>query len=194
MGALLELWRDPRCSCRVQTKMSWNLLSCLKGFKDPVAWLRREGGIPHKTPQMKKSARFEWRISWFFSSDSGIPLELRWGPQGPTHGASGRSSLHESREGPLCNLQLLPGLMSYLELRQEPRGSSPGLTWILGSSGVHFGVREGLVSCGAMQIRSLKPKNQCQASCQVGPRDCWLSLEASQSCHICRRVLSLSSG
>ena len=36
MGALLELWRDPRCSCRVQTKMSWNLLSCLKGFKDPV--------------------------------------------------------------------------------------------------------------------------------------------------------------
>ena len=110
MGALLELWRDPRCSCRVQTKMSWNLLSCLKGFKDPVAWLRREGGIPHKTPQMKKSARFEWRISWFFSSDSGIPLELRWGPQGPTHGASGRSSLHASHEESLrIPLQSLPG-------------------------------------------------------------------------------------
>ena len=33
-GALLELWRDPRCSSRVETGMSWNFLSCLKGVKD----------------------------------------------------------------------------------------------------------------------------------------------------------------
>ena len=34
MGALLELWRDPRCSSRVQMGMSGNFLSCLKGVKD----------------------------------------------------------------------------------------------------------------------------------------------------------------
>ena len=33
-GALLELWWDPQCSFRVETGMSWNFLSCLKGVKD----------------------------------------------------------------------------------------------------------------------------------------------------------------
>ena len=70
-------------------------------------------------------------------------LELRRGPQGPTYGATERSSLHASREGPLwIPLQSLPGPRSYLELRQEPRGSSPGSTGISGFFwGVHFGVR-----------------------------------------------------
>ena len=34
-GALLELWQDPRCSFLVETGMSGNFLSCIKGFKDP---------------------------------------------------------------------------------------------------------------------------------------------------------------
>ena len=33
--AILELWLDPRCSSRVETCVSWNFLSCLKGVKDP---------------------------------------------------------------------------------------------------------------------------------------------------------------
>ena len=34
-GAILELWRDPRCSSPVETGILGNFLSCLKGFKDP---------------------------------------------------------------------------------------------------------------------------------------------------------------
>ena len=34
-GALLELWRDPWCSSRVETGMLGNFLSYLKGVKDP---------------------------------------------------------------------------------------------------------------------------------------------------------------
>ena len=34
-GALLELWRDPRCSSRVETGMLGNFLSCIKCVKEP---------------------------------------------------------------------------------------------------------------------------------------------------------------
>ena len=33
--ALLELWLDPLFSCRVETGMSGNSLSCIEGVKDP---------------------------------------------------------------------------------------------------------------------------------------------------------------
>ena len=67
-----------------------------------LSGLRREGGIFLETLQRKRaSARVEGRISWFFSSCGGVPLELRQRPQGPAHGASGRSSLHASSEEPL---------------------------------------------------------------------------------------------
>ena len=33
--AFLELWRDPRCSSRVETVMLGNFLSYIWGFKDP---------------------------------------------------------------------------------------------------------------------------------------------------------------
>ena len=33
--AILELFWDPQCSSRVQTWMSVNFFSCLKGVKDP---------------------------------------------------------------------------------------------------------------------------------------------------------------
>ena len=48
----------------------------------------------------RASARVEGRISWFFSRCRGFPLELRWEHQGPARGASGRSSVHSSREEP----------------------------------------------------------------------------------------------
>ena len=34
-GALLESWQDAWCSTRVETDMSGNFLSCLKGVKEP---------------------------------------------------------------------------------------------------------------------------------------------------------------
>ena len=76
--------------------------------------LRREGGISLETPQWKRiSSRIEGKISWFFSSCGikiGIPLELRWGPQGPARGASGKCSLQASHEVPRrIPLQSLPG-------------------------------------------------------------------------------------
>ena len=75
--------------------------------------LKRESGISLQTPQWKRaSSRVEGRISWFFlscGSKLGVPLGLRWGPQGPTRGASGKSSLHASCEGSLgIPLQSLP--------------------------------------------------------------------------------------
>ena len=67
--------------------------------------LKNEAGISLKPLQQKRaSSHVEWRISWFFLSCSmklGVPLELRWGPQGPTRVASGKSSLHACCEGPL---------------------------------------------------------------------------------------------
>ena len=77
--------------------------------------LKKKGGNSLKMPQWKRaSSRVEGRISWFFSSCNskrGVPLELQQGPHGPTRGASGKSSLHMSREGPLgIPLQSLPGL------------------------------------------------------------------------------------
>ena len=75
--------------------------------------LRLEGGISLEAPHQKRaSARVECRISWFFSSCGEAPLEFRL-DQRPTLGASGRSSLHASSEGPLkIPLQSLPGLRS----------------------------------------------------------------------------------
>ena len=60
--------------------------------------LKKEGGIYLETLQQQRaSSCVEGRISWFFSSCGrklGVPLELRWGPQGPAHVALGQSSLH----------------------------------------------------------------------------------------------------
>ena len=41
-GPFLELLQDPQCSSRVETGMSGNFLSCLKGVKDPFK--AQEGG------------------------------------------------------------------------------------------------------------------------------------------------------
>ena len=79
--------------------------------------LKSADGISLEAIQRKRaSSRFEGRISWFFSRCSrklGVPLKLRWGPQGPARVASGKSSLHASFEEPLgIPLQSVPGSRS----------------------------------------------------------------------------------
>ena len=64
---------------------------------------RRESGICLETLLWNwASSRVEGRISWFFSSCGrklGVPLKLRWGPQGPAHVASEKLGLFSSCEG-----------------------------------------------------------------------------------------------
>ena len=48
--ALLELWRDPWCSSRVETGLLGKFLSCIQGVKDPFE-AQEEGGISLETPQ-----------------------------------------------------------------------------------------------------------------------------------------------
>ena len=144
----------------------------------------------------KASAGVEGRISWFFSSFGGVPLELQWGLQGPTCGASARSSLHPNCEGPLgIPLQSLPGL-------RASSGFEAGTSGFLSRNEMDLSVplgrppgSQGLVSFGAMQVRSpLEPEKQFQSSCRVDLRDRRLSLNGPQGCHTCHHVLSWSSG
>ena len=159
--------------------------------------LRREGGISLETLQKKRaSARVEGRISGFFLSCRGVSLELQWGPQGPAHGAYGRSGLQDSWDGPLrFPLQSLPGL----------RSSSPveaGISGFISRADREFGVPLGHPqgSQASSRVEPCKsarlwnPKSQCQASCRVDCRDQWLSLQVPQGCHSCHRVFSWSSG
>ena len=81
--------------------------------------LKKERGISLETLQRKRdSSRLEGRISWFFSSCGrklGVPLELRWGPQGPARIALGQSSLHACYEETLGT-----SLQSVLDPRSSP--------------------------------------------------------------------------
>ena len=134
--------------------------------------LNTEGGISLEMAQRKRaSSQVEGRISWFFSSCGGVPLELRRRPQGPAHGASGRSSLHsigESPSGFLCNR--CQGEVLLWSQGWNLRVPLQGRHGSQGSSGEST-AESGLVSCGAMQDRSpLKPKKQGQASCRVDIR------------------------
>ena len=67
------------------------------------------------TPHQKMaSSHLDRRTSWFFLELRQVPLELRWGPQGPTRVASGKASLHASCNGPLWNpLPSVPGPKSW---------------------------------------------------------------------------------
>ena len=82
--------------------------------------LEREGGISLETSQWKKSSsRFEGRISWLFSSCSKkleVPLQLRWGPQGPAL---------VSQESPVC-MRVTRGLSGFLSC--QSRGLDPHRT------------------------------------------------------------------
>ena len=99
--------------------------------------LKSEDGISLETIQRKwASSRFEGRISWFFSRCSrklGVPLKLRLGHQGPAQVASGKSSLHESCDGPLgIPLQSVQGPRSSSRLDAGTSGFLKVQTWISG--------------------------------------------------------------
>ena len=90
--------------------MSGNFLSFLKDVKDHFVAQERRWISIKTLPLKRASASIKGRISWFFSSCSGVPLEFRGGPQGPTLGGSRRSSLEATRKGPLgIPLKSLPG-------------------------------------------------------------------------------------
>ena len=118
--------------------------------------LRREGGVSLETPQRTRaSARIEGEISWFFSNCVGVPLKLRRGPQRPTRGASGRSSLQASWEGPLrIPLQLLPGPRFSSGFEVGTSGFLSRADNDLGDPLGHPQGSQGLVSCPAMQVHS----------------------------------------
>ena len=94
------------------------LLELHQGCQGPFEAQERRWDFSQDTTLKRASSRIEGRISWFFSSCGrklGVPLQSRWGPQGPTRVASGKASLHASCEGPLrITVQSVP----------DPRSSS----------------------------------------------------------------------
>ena len=103
-GALIELWWDPRCYSRVEIAMWGNFRSCLKCVKDPFEAQEGRWDFTWDTAA-EKGLILHWRenlqVFLEFGSKLGVPLELWQGPQGPTLGASGKSSRHASCQGPL---------------------------------------------------------------------------------------------
>ena len=126
------------------------MLSTVSSFK------REHDGISLETLQWQRaSSRVEGRIPWFSPRLGGkfeVPLELRRGPQGPACVASGKSCLLSNCEG---HLRIPPrqcrGIGPHLELRPEPQGSSPILTWISGFLW-SFNRESGLVLCLDMEL------------------------------------------
>ena len=151
--------------------------------------------ISLETPQGERaSAHVQGRISWFFSSCGEVPLEFRR-DQGPTHGASGRSSLHASHEGPLkIPLQSLPG----------PRSSSgveAGTSGYLSRTGMDLRVPRGRPQ-GSQASSHLEPcKSPLLSSRKSSVRlpvglTIWIVgfLSRRHRAVTCHRVLSRSSG
>ena len=108
--AILELFWDPQCSSRVQTGMSGNFLSCLKGVKDPfLAQERRwdfsrdtavEKGLSSRGGENLLVSQELWQdyspvttgtsetCSWGLREVQ-FPLQLRWAPWDSSAVASG---------------------------------------------------------------------------------------------------------
>ena len=106
--SLLELWRDPQYSSRVETGMSGNLLSCLKGIKDPFE--AQEGRW-----DFSRDAAGETGLISHCGENLRVFLELRpgtWGSSCVTMGTSGTR---------LCGLRKV---QSPCELQEASRDSS----------------------------------------------------------------------
>ena len=76
----------------------------------------------------------------------------------------------------------------HLELRPEPQGPSPVLTWIsVFLWSFHRGVRPHLMwrHASPLSSRAVTVVSGLLSSCH---RDLWLSLEMPQGCHTCHRV------
>ena len=163
IGALLELWQDPRYSSRAETGMSGNFLSCIKGVKDPLE--AQEG---------------KWDFSQEATAEKGLIscwgenlldfLELRWetwGSSWVTTGISGTCSCYLRKVHPMRVVRGLSGFLSsqclvlgpHLELRPKPQCSPPMLTWISGFLlNFNSGVRPHLVwrHASSLSSRALK--------------------------------------
>ena len=91
----------------------------------------------------------------FLSSCGGVPLVLQRGHRVPARGASGTSSLHLSREGPLgILLQSLPGPRSSTGIEANTSGFVSRADMDLGFTLGHPQGSQVLLSCGAMHVRS----------------------------------------
>ena len=75
------MWRDLRCSSRVQTGISGNFLSCLKGVRYPFKAQEGRWDFSRVAIAEKGLSLPEGRISLFFSSCGGDPHELQCGPE-----------------------------------------------------------------------------------------------------------------
>ena len=107
------MWLDPLFSCRVETGMSGNSLSCIEGVKDPFEAQEGRWDFSRDDEREKSLISCSGKNLLVFLSSGrkfGVPLGLRQGPQGPVCIASGNSSLHASCEGRLgIPLQSVPG-------------------------------------------------------------------------------------
>ena len=123
--------------------ISWNFLSYCKDVKDPFQVKKGMCDFPQEAAAEKGLISPGGENILVFLELQHIPLELRRGIQGPARVASGKASLHASCEGPLgIALQSGRVLTPHLGLRQDPKISSPVLTWILGFLwSLHRGVR-----------------------------------------------------
>ena len=147
-GGTLGVPVDGRRGCRGTSSVALRVSRTLSG-------LGTECAISLEMLQSERaSARVEGRISWFFSRCRGFPLELRWEHQGPARGASGRSSVHSSREGPLgITRKSLPGLRSSSGVEA---GSSGYLCWADMDQGFPLGWPQG--SQASSHVESCKPR------------------------------------
>ena len=135
---------------------SFQVVRGFSGFL--LSWCRRLG--PHLVLRGESPwvSRVETGNLGFLSSCDG---DLK-----PACVASGKSSLHSSCEGPLgIPLQSVRGIGPHLELRLEPQGASPVLTWISGFLwSFNRGVRPRLMwRHGNLPLEISK---RCQASCR----------------------------
>ena len=84
--SVLEFCWESQCSSGVQTGISGNFLSCIKGVKYPFEAQEGRWDFSQDAAVERASSGVEGRISWFFSSCGRmleVSLEFCWGPQGP---------------------------------------------------------------------------------------------------------------
>ena len=94
----------------METGVSGNFLSCSKGVKEPFEVQEGRCDFPRDATEEKGLISNGGDNFLVFHELWQVPLELRWGPQGPARVASRKASLHASCKGPLgIPLQSVPG-------------------------------------------------------------------------------------
>ena len=90
--------------------MLGNFLNCNKAVKDPFEVQEGKCDFPRDAAVEKGLISHGRENLLVILELQQVPLELRWGPQGPTRVASRKASLHASCKGPLrIPLQSVPG-------------------------------------------------------------------------------------